>query len=409
MAHLNLPPQSEPVTAASAVKDEEKPDFSLVLGGPLFQLYLRSHLADPALHLAGRRLLGITAVCWLPLLLLSALQGRVTGGVPVPFLFDPEVHTRLLLALPLMIGSEALVHQRIRLVVAQFLDRGIIAPEDRPRFDGLIASAMRLRDSVLFEVCLLVFVFTLGHIVWIRGVSLPVFTWYWQKEGGHSSLTAAGYWFAFVSLPVFRFILYRWYFRLFIWYRFLWKVRKLPLHLNLYHPDRACGLSFLAGSIPAFAPVLIAQSIALAGLIAGRILYAGATLPRFKIEIAGAVLFMTLMMLAPLTFFALHLERAARLARAELGAIASRYVDDFRAKWVTAKTPPQDPLLGANDIQSLADIGNSYTVVNEIRLLPVDRQYIIRLVIAFAVPFLPLMLTMFPFEELMRRLFKVMF
>ena len=80
-------------------------------------------------------------------------------------------------------------------------------------------------------------------------------------------LTAAGYWYAFVSLPIFRFILYRWYYRLFIWYRFLWQVRGMPLHFNLYHPDRVGGLGFLAASVQIFAPILVAQTMALAGII----------------------------------------------------------------------------------------------------------------------------------------------
>src|SRR5262249_7427672 len=149
--------------------------------------------------------------------------------------------------------------------------RKMIAPEDRARFDEIVASAMRLRNSVLFEVLLLIFVFTVGNWVWRQGISLSISTWYSAQEGAQRSLTPAGYWYVFVSLPIFRFIMYRWYFRLFIWYRFLWQVRRLPLRLNLYHPDRVGGLGFLTASLPGFAPVLLAQTIALSGVILERI------------------------------------------------------------------------------------------------------------------------------------------
>ena len=43
------------------------PDFSLVLGGPLFQLLRRSQLSGDALELARRRLIIIPLLAWLPL------------------------------------------------------------------------------------------------------------------------------------------------------------------------------------------------------------------------------------------------------------------------------------------------------------------------------------------------------
>ena len=70
-------------------------DFSLVLGGPLFQLLRRSHLSDNALELVRRRLLVISLIAWLPLLVLSLVEGKALGGrAAVPFLLDVEVHVR---------------------------------------------------------------------------------------------------------------------------------------------------------------------------------------------------------------------------------------------------------------------------------------------------------------------------
>ena len=37
----------------------------------------------------------------------------------------------------------------------------------------------------------------------------------------------AGAWFSYVCLPVFQFLLLRWYFRLFIWARLLWQVSRI--------------------------------------------------------------------------------------------------------------------------------------------------------------------------------------
>ena len=54
----------------------EPPDFSLVLGGPLFQLLMRSRLTTPALDLVKRRIVFISLFAWLPLLLLSLSMAK---------------------------------------------------------------------------------------------------------------------------------------------------------------------------------------------------------------------------------------------------------------------------------------------------------------------------------------------
>jgi hypothetical protein len=312
-------------------------------------------------------------------------------------------------AVPLLIIAEVLVHRRMVVVVRQFIERGIITGDVRSRFDQIIASTFRLRNSAWFEAVLVVFCFTGAHWIWRERFALPVATWYAVKSGGIMSLSKAGYWYVFISLPIFRFLLFRWYFRIFLWYQFLWRVRALPLQLNFYHPDRAAGLGFLAGSIPAFSPVLLAQTTLLSGAIADRILHTGARLGDFKVEIAGAIVFLMLVVLAPLAFFAVHLEYASRFAKLEFGALSSKYVDSFRDKWVQHKTENPEPLLGTPDLQSLADLGNSYKTVTEMRLFPIGKEPLIRLVATLILPLLPLIVTVIPLKEVVNWVFKLAF
>ena len=117
---------------------------------------------------------------------------------------------------------------------------------------------MRLRNSIIVEVILLVLSVTVSNWVWREHLILKAQTWYASPAGEDMHLTAAGFWYVGVSLTILRFMLYRWYFRILLWYQFLWRVRGLPLHLNLFHPDRAAGLGFLSVSMFAFAPILVA-------------------------------------------------------------------------------------------------------------------------------------------------------
>src|SRR5262245_21922360 len=99
-------------------------DFSLVLGGPLYQVLRRSHLAGDALELLLQRILVLSLFAWLPLLALSALGGQaLDGGISIPFLIDVEVHIKFLIVVPLLVLAELVVHRRMRLVVRQFLER----------------------------------------------------------------------------------------------------------------------------------------------------------------------------------------------------------------------------------------------------------------------------------------------
>ncbi len=266
----------------------EHPDFSLVLGGPLFQLFRRAHLSGDALELVRRRIVVIAVVAWLPLLLLSVIGGHALGGtVRVPFLYDIEAHVRFLIALPILVVAELIVHSRIRPAVQKFVERRIVVPEDMPKFQAAIDSAMRVRNSVTVEVALLILVYTLGLWIWRSNIAAEAASWYAMREGSQLHLTVAGYWYAFVSIPIFQFILLRWYLRFFIWFQFLWRVSRLNLRLIATHPDRAAGLGFLGQSTYAFGPILFAQGALLAGLIASRIFYEGQNLVAFKMEAGG--------------------------------------------------------------------------------------------------------------------------
>jgi hypothetical protein len=389
----------------------EPQDFSLVLGGPLYQLLRRSHLSDDALELVRQRIIVISLFAWLPLLALSALEGQLLGGrVAVPFLLDVEVHVKFLLATPLLIAAELMVHQRMRLLVRQFLERNLIPESAMPRFDAAIASAFRLRNSVLAEVLLIAFVYGVGIlIVWRHYTTLDTATWYATPSAEGSKLWLAGMWYGYVSLPLFQFLLVRWYYRIFIWMRFLWQVSRIQLSLIPTHPDRVGGLGFLANTVFPFLPLAVAHGVLLAGLIANRIFYVGAELPEFKVEIAVLAVFLLCLVLGPLLVFAPQLAQAKRVGNREYGALAERYVREFDAKWLRGGAPADEPLVGSGDIQSLADLGNSFEVVRTMQIAPITRDAFIRLVAATLAPIVPLALTMMPLEELLKKLFGILF
>jgi hypothetical protein len=399
-------------TPTPAGKPAAEPyDFSLVLGGPLYQLFRRAHLSGDTLELLRRRILVITLLAWLPLLVLSVVEGHAWGSsVRMPFLKDVDAHVRFLIALPLLVMAEIVIHQRMRPLIRQFVERGLIADTARAKFDAALASALRLRNSVLGEVGLIAFVYGVGvMVIWRTHTAVNVASWYGDSTDGLLRPSLAGWWLGCISLPLFQFILLRWYFRLFVWARFLWQVSRIELKLVPTHPDRCGGLAFLASVCTAFAPVLLAQGALLAGTLANQIFFAGAKLPQFKVEIIAMVVVALFAVLGPLLVFIPVLADAKRVGLSEYGSLAQRYVRDFDQKWLRGGAPADEALVGSADIQSLADLGNSFEVVRGMRSVPITREAVIQLAVLTLLPMLPLLLTMISLEELLGRLLKVVF
>ena len=394
---------------ARALRDADT--FSIVHGGPLFQLLLRARLSGDALDLVVRRVILFVLISWAPLLALSAFGGHLLdGNIALPFLLDIETHIRFLVVVPLLLLAELVVHRRLLPVARAFLDRDLISEADEDRFDAAINSAFRLRNSVLVEVLLLVFVYVVGVlVVWRQYTSLNVSTWYGQPAGEDFRLHSAGIWYAYVSLPIFQFLLLRWYFRIFIWIRFLWQVARLNLTLVPTHPDQLAGLGFLGNTVFAFSVLLMAHGAMVASQIANRIFFAGATLMDFKEEIFVVLLFLLCLVFGPLLVFSPQLSRAKRRGLLEYGSLAERYVREFDDKWLRGARESGEPLMGSADIQSLADMGNSFTVVRSMRLAPISRDAVLELSAAVLVPLTPLLLTIMPVEQLVKRLLGLVF
>ena len=386
-------------------------EFSIVLGGPLYQLLRRAHVTGDALELVRRRLVVIALFAWLPLLVLALAEGNAWGGpAAVPFLLDIEVHVRLLVALPLLVAAELLVHMRLRPVAQQFITRALVPEAHLDRYREALRSAFRLRGSITAEVAMIAVAYGVGMpFVWQYFAGLDVATWHALPGESGPRMTLAGLWYAYVSVPLFQFLLLRWYFRIAIWARFLWQVSRIDLDISAMHADRKAGLGFLSNTVFAFVPLLMAHGALLAGTIANRIFHEGGALADARFEIAALVVWLLLVVCAPLLVFAPQIAAAKRRAGREYGTLAQRYVRDFERRWIPEDAPPgRASPLGSADIQSLADLRNSFETISATHTIPVTRDALVKLALATLVPLAPLLLTVIPAEELAKHLLKML-
>ena len=389
----------------------EGKDFSLVLGGPFFQLLRKVHLTGNALELIKQRTIIIALVAWLPLFILSFINGQAWGeGSKLPFIEDLEVHIRFLIAMPLMIIAELVVHQRMQVVVKEFGERNLIPASATEKFNHAITSALKLRNSKFAEGFILAITYVIGYnLVWHQSMAVDSTAWYSEPAVGKSNLSLAGTWFRYVSLPIFQFLFLRWYYRIFIWSRFLFHISRIKLRLVPTHPDYVGGLGFLSNTIYAFMPLALAHGAVLAGMISNHIFHDGDALLDFKVEIIIISMMVLCVVVLPLFFFSSQLTDAKRIGSIDYGKFAARYVQSFDAQWIQGQIHTDEVLSHTQEIQGLADLGNSFQVIEKMQFVPIKRNDLLMLVVITIAPVLPLVLTMMPLSEVIKMLSGILF
>ncbi|WP_040578327.1 hypothetical protein [Methylomicrobium album] len=100
--------------------------------------------------------------------------------------------------------------------------------------------------------------------------------------------------------------------------------------------------------------------------------------------------------------------KTKRQGRLDYGVLASRYVRAFDDKWLQGGAAPDEPLIGSGDIQSLADLNNSFEVIRAMQVFPFDKQTVVFIIVVTLLPLLPLMLTLISPEDLMKRLIGIL-
>lgn len=383
--------------------------FSVVQGGPFYSLRKALGLVpEKGLGLAPR-ILAIILLTWAPVVIGALLEGvAFIGGNQDPLLRHFGIHTRFLIAVPLLLLAEFPMERNVRMAIRHFVQSGIVRPEQRPDLAAVLRSCERLRDAIwgrLFVLAAMVAVIFLGasgsevlqnhELAWVTTGS---------SVGAHT--TFAGWWFIYVSRPVYVALLAVWLWRLIVVWSLMAKISKLDLRLVPGHPDRAGGLAFLDLIVRACNPLMIANSVVLAGRWAHDVKYHGLDVQGSDLQSVLAVYVFTvlLLFLGPFLMFSktlLRFKHRATLQYAVLTGEEGRLVDE---KWVLRKDVGENPLLGPPEIGPMADAITLYQTVAKIRPFPLGKEALIGLVFATILPILPVFALQIPLKDLLLKL-----
>lgn len=377
-------------------------EFLLMEGGPLYLLQKRLGLIRYHAPLIARRALISVVLTWGVLLVLTLLDHRAFGGsLRVPFLRDFGAYTRFLIAVPLLIAAENILGPAFAKAASYFVTSGLLTPKDYNAFDDAVDGGLRRRDSGLAEFLLLL----LAYVLSITGLIYAVQTSNWtHTEAG--ARTAAGWWFMLFCTPLLNFLLLRWLYRLFLWGQFLKRMSTLDLQIFPPHPDEAGGLGFVGRTQQFFSVILFAYSAAVAGIIANDAIYDKVPLQSFVPAVAAYVIIVVTLVLLPVAVFFHKLHETKLKGLYQYGALATAYTSSFHHKWIRGDNPDHEKLLGTGDLQSLADLGNSFEYVYKMDHLPMNPRTPIQLALACLIPMAPLLLIVLPLKDVLKLLLK---
>jgi hypothetical protein len=361
-----------------------------------------------------RLVLTFILITWMPMCLFALLQGTALGPTPrESFLLDFATYARFFVGLPVLLVADEVVGSRLREAGLQFVHDDFIRREDLPAFERAISRLAQRRESwtaTLFiiglaavgawRVTLEAATGMTGAVNW-RAIVLP------DGHAFHYSLAAL--WNNLVALPILLFLMYRWLWRILIWAIFLAEVARLDLQLVPTHADRAAGLGFLEVAHLSFAMIAFGLGAVFSAEAAFGVVYEGARASSFQIPLVVVVVVTQVLFLGPLLVFCPTLARCRRSGLASYGGATSHYNRAFQEKWIGNADPEAQEFLGSSDIQSLADMGNSFRFVSEMGVAPCGRRAVVQLALAAAAPFIPLVFLVVPASEILEVLRKAVF
>lgn len=378
-------------------------EFSL-FGGPLYRLGCRLGLVR-----------GVENTFWLGAALglfswavLVAVTLATGHGHRVFTLQAIGSHVRLLVAIPLFFLCETWAFPRMAEFVRDIVRSGLVPESEVPVLQSAIRMTRRLNELWLVEALFLCLAF-----------ASPLFDTFIGTPGQTGKLGAllstsesrvgcVLIWYASFCLPLFRFLILRWLWHLALWCCFLWRVQKMKLNLIPTHPDQTAGLGYLEVVHEQFAPLAVAVSMVYSAAFAENLSSGAMAFESLYGLVPLVLLAVAALLIGPLLLFSPRLWICRTAGWRRYMGMASSYVEAFDRKWIRGENPSAEPLIGTDDLQSLADLNNSMTLVRELRWVPVGKRLLLCLASAVIVPLLPLLLLKYPISELAQKLFEAL-
>lgn len=351
-----------------------------------------------------KKIIFFSAFTWLPLFILSLIQNNALNpDITMPFLKDFESYGRFLIAIPAVFIAEKFINIQISNSLVHFVDSGIISENNVGEYELLLNKFRKLSESRNLQIVIFIIAMLNIYLVKSSWGSLTDYT-SWKYDAVSDSITAAGYWFLFISLPVIKYLIFRLFCKFLLWTWFLRKISGLELNLIAIDPDKSGGLGFLGIVQSSFGFLGFAQAAIASSEVANKVVYGGVPVEDYRLSllVIPAVVFIYL---SPLLYFSRKLGKLKLDGIMTYSTLVHKYSNLFEDKWIKGiNNNDKVSFLGSGDIQSLADIGTTYEVVENIRIFPINLKIFLFMLFMVAIPFVPLIFLKFSIKEVLEGL-----
>jgi hypothetical protein len=379
-------------------------DFLLSEGGPFHKALVKMNLYNKQ----GKLALVSLCISWLPLVIITAIEGTLYSGTQLPFLQDVAMQARVLVALPMLIMIKLAIDSKV-IAVAKYLSDALMSPEERQLIlTTALRRAKKLTSSALTEILLLLIVIgaTISFVKSGAYSALETGTTSWMTSSaeGNQTLSVAGYWAIIISIPIFQFLLLRWLWRYFVWMLLLFRLSKAKLNLLPTHADRAGGLGIIMLAQRSFNLIFVAGSVVISGQFIAQLLDHPDSFNTIKGEAIAYIVICIVFILIPLLFFTGKLFKTKNeglLHLSNLGATLSR---KFEREWVNDLPIEKRIEEQQVDPSMVYDYSGIYDSVQQLRTIPVTPRDIIGMGLTLFVPFIPILFIHFSVGELLQRI-----
>ncbi len=383
--------------------------FSIIRGGLLDRVLTVLRIIKPSgTNNLARKILFFILITWLPLLVLSILDGLFLGQrVQVPFLYDFPAHIRFLVAIPMLLMAEIIVDERVKLIVNQFSTSGLLYEDGREDFEKAKQKTDRMVETPWAEGIILLLIVANLVFRWVAH-DVNISSWQFPRISSDTAISRAGFWAIAVAMPLFQFIILRWLWRWIIWFRLLQLISKTKLNLNPTHPDKAGGIGFLGEPPAPFSSITMTFGIVISAIIASRVLFYKENLADYYFVIGIFIVICILINILPLLIYFKILRITRIKGIFEYSALIHRHHVQFKEKWF--KTPSTDELLIGNpDISSMCDFTPVYESIENMHPFPFDLKIMLSTIVISLLPLLPLIALVMPITDLLKVLAGLLF
>ncbi len=392
-------PEFSPGRAVADNAAPSAPDLEFLAshGGPFYDLQKRLALLHGRRLNVGRRALIFAGAAWLVPLILSASN-------PVAYLGDPGTWARFLIAVAAFTLAEQQVEAGLRMKIRQFESVPLIGPESFPAAAAYVEKSLRLRDSLAAELCCLAFGVILSAVAY-SGV-YPAASWAASQTPDGATITLAGWWALFVSLPLFGFLFLRGLWRHTVWALLLRDLAKLDLRLVSTHPDGKGGLAFLAAYPNAYMLFVLGASAAVAAAIAKHLAHETITITTFTSIMGGWLVVVLALFAFPLSAFSRPLAQLKEQSLLSLGAEATRYQRMTERKALGSNVASPSTVEETSDPS--ADTSKQFEATRKMSAMLINRSAVLPVAAAALLPFAVAGATKLPFKEVLSVLKKLL-